>query len=358
MTNAPAAEPDFDTLWKQEAGQSASPQAQSTAQVPAPAPAAAEPATPEAAPAVPAQVEPQAPATVVAPEVPAPVEDDWVTSLPPEVQEKIAAERTAAQQRYDALHGRVVPLQRQLSRLQTPQRQAAPAAPTPQQQQVVARQEAALEDFFKSPSWTEYEASYPGDAKVMRAGLERQAADTQGKIGTLEQRLGQFESQLVATTSTVQSAALDTQVNMLEAAHPDWREFNNSNEFWDWFFEDWRYNQPKEVRGVYFDDAKLNEMWADHEFAGARIAEYKARATPAPTPAVPATQDGQQHPQPTQAQPTPPAPTAAQVRQSMAASPTIKGGAQVPRGVPVETMTEEERFDALWAAEQAKLNAQ
>lgn len=108
------------------------------------------------------------------------------------------------------------------------------------------------------------------------------------------------------------------------------------------------------MQHVYYDPKTLNKLFTDANFVGQRLTEFKAgrQAAPAATTAAATTpaQDGQQHPQTTVVTQQP-AMTGAAARLAMAASPDIKGGAQVPRGVPLESMSEPQAFDALFAAE-------
>lgn len=277
---------------------------------------------------------------------PPPVEpDSWLSSLPEDVQARIREDREAREQalrdernRYEALHGRVAPLQRRLSELENqmryqpqPAEPQAPAAPAMQPGQ-------SLDSYFDSDDWKEYDRMYPGDAKVLRAGLEAQERHWGQRYTQLEQQLQGLAQRLDTTTQAVQSRTVTDEMAKLEAAHPDWRDLDQSEDFWGWA-ESWRASQPKSTRGMYYDQDQWKAMWSDSEFAIARINEYKAAtqppAPPAPTPPVP--------PQPESTQP-PAQPAPRDPRLSMSVAPQVRGS-PVPPAVSTEGWTEAQLFE-------------
>lgn len=304
------------------------------------------PPAPAAAPPAPAADAGGQAATVGSGEPAAADTDDWLASLPEDVQTRIKADRAErerqieeSENRFKALHGRVAPIQQRLSELErahasrtTSQPTAAPPVQQPGQ---------TLDSYFDSTDWKEWSETFPGDAKVMRASLEAQDRVWQERFARLEGRYQNIEQRLEQTVHTVQSRTVDDEASKLEAAHSDWREINNSDEFWNWF-EGWKLTQPKSQRGQYYDPEALQSLWNDSDFAIARISEYKTTVAPpaAPTPPAPAAQTPPESTQPAQ-------PPARNPRLSMSVAPEVRGAA-VPPAVSTEGMSEAQLFDHLW----------
>lgn len=273
---------------------------------------------------------------------------DWIAALPDEVQQRIKdereqreKERRESEDRYNALHGRLAPVQRRLSELENqlryqahPSEPQAPAAPAIQPGQT-------LDSYFDSTDWKEWADTYPGDAKVMRAGLEAQDRAWGTRYTQLEQQLQHVVQRLDATAQAVQTRTSTEEVARLEEKHSDWRELNQSDDFWGWA-ESWRASQPKSLRSMYYDDAAWREMWNDADFAIARIDEYKA-ATQPPSPPAPPTPPSAPQPESTQPVAQPPRNT----RLSMSVAPEVRGS-PVPPAVSTEGMSNEQLFEHLW----------
>lgn len=285
-------------------------------------------------------------------------EADWIATLPKEAQERIAAERSEYQKerqvledRYKALHGRLTPTQQALAdaqrRLaQLPQQPQQPA--TIQQPAGTQTQEAA-DSFYDSPIWKKFATDYPGDAEVMRAAHDAQQAETRKHIATLESRVQQLDQRLEQTHQVASRTVANDEESKLDEAHSDWRELNNSDEYWEWF-DGWRANQPKSMRDQFYDPAKLNVLMNDSDFLIARISEYKA-SRPAPVTQTAATTTQQTQTDSTQ---TPdPATQATQqqsdVRVRMSVAPEVRGSSPIPQGTPTEGLTEAELFEHLYA---------
>lgn len=283
-----------------------------------------------------------------------PSDDDWLASanLPEDVVTRIRADREArdnaireAQQRYDALHGRLAPTQQRLAdterRLAQMTRQPAEPAPTPP----VMQPGQSLDSFFDSAEWKAYADDYPGDAKVMRSALEADRAMWQQHVQHLDARLNQLARRLESTEQVASRSVINEEISLLEKRHPDWMDINNSDEFWGWF-DGWRASQPKSLRAMYYDDAKLGELFNDAEWTASLLDGYKAQHQAAPHAQVPA-----QAPAP-QSNSTPPAqPQAPNGRLAMSVAPTVRGGAALPQAINTDGMSEAEAFDALWKLE-------
>lgn len=284
------------------------------------------------------------------PAKPGATDTDWITALPEDTRKRIEQERAdralelkAAEDRYKALHGKVAPVQQQLSEAQTrlaqlqraPEPQA-PAAPPAQQHG------QTLDSYFDSEGWKQWAEDFPGDAKVLRSGLEAQDRALRGQLDQLSTQVNQLSQRLGQTEQVASRTVVNDEISRLEAKHADWRELNGSEEFWGWF-EDWKLTQPKSLRGQYYDPERLRELWSDSEFAIARIDEYKASLTPAPAPATTPT------PAPTQSESTqqPAQPAARDPRLTMSVAPEVRGS-PVPPAVSTEGLTEAQLFQHIW----------
>lgn len=282
-------------------------------------------------------------------------EDDWLAAaeLPDEVKDRIRQDRAArdeaikqADLRFKELHGKVAPTQRALAdaqrqlaqRTAAPQQQPAPAAKTTQQ----ASEDA---DFYESPAFKEYERMFPDDAKVLRGAIDARTGALQSSLQKMEERLGQISQQVEANSQFATTTAITAEREKLAQTHPDWSEFNASDEFWAWWENEWRTAQPKALRDTYYDQARLDAMWNDAEFIGQMIDEYKAThaaATGATTATTTQTESTTQ--QPVKAAP------AQSARVAMAAQPQVRSTA-LPQAQSLEGLSEAEQFEQLWKAE-------
>lgn len=273
--------------------------------------------------------------------------EDWLAALPDDMRQRVEQERAErarvlqeAEDRFKALQGRLAPTQRALSEAQErlARMQAAPAAaPEPPVQQAGQ----TLDSYFDSDGWKQWSEDFPGDAKVLRDSLEAQDRAWRGQIHQLSEQVNQLNQRLGQTEQVASRTVVNDEISKLEAVHSDWRDLNNSEEFWGWF-EDWKLSQPKSLRGQYYDPERLRELWTDSEFAIARISEYKA--SQAPTPPVTATPPAAPA-QPESTQPVQPA--APNPRLSMSVAPEVRGS-PVPPAVSTEGLTEAELFEHIW----------
>ena len=268
---------------------------------------------------------------------------DWLEALPEEVRTRIeteraeaAAERKKVEDRYNALHGRLAPVQQALSDAQRRLRERELAQ---QEQRPASTQDSVPDSYFDSDGWKQWAEDFPGDAKVLRTALEAQRQKQETEIRQLKEQVQSIAGRIGQAEEATIRQSLESEEAKLEAVHPDWREVNQSDEFWDWF-DGYRSQQPKSVRGMYYDKEHLQTMFADSEFAADMIGRYKETiATPTVTQ-PPATQtDSTQTPAPTQP---------GNARLAMSRAPDVRGSAQVPRAVALDSLPPEKQFEHLW----------
>lgn len=302
-----------------------------------------------------------------APSQPEPT-DDWRAALPEDVRkridEEIAKREQAAKEaedRYKALHGRLAPVQQRLSeaerQLAALQQSRTPAITQPAARPAAPDATQTLDSYFDSAEWKAYEHDFPADAKVLRSGLELQYRAQQQVIARLDEQINQLAQRLERTEVVVTDTSLSKAIEQLDARHPDWRDLNESDSFWEWF-ESWRAEQPKALRGLYYDDTKLGELFTDPDWVSDVLDRYKAqhatgRAPPTAQPAAPAAAPAAPTvtPQPESAHPAP-AQTAVNPRLSMSVAPEVRGQGVVPAAIPLDQLTPEQQFEHLWRNEQ------
>lgn len=343
---------EFDRLFALETGQI--PPQQSAPANPGEAAGSAAPPSGEAAEAQGGQPAPEAggeeagatPATE--PGATDPSDDDaWIAALPEDAQTRIREWRsqqdaalTDAENRFKALQGKVAPVQRRLSELE--RERALRTSPAPAPSAAPVQQPHQTQDsFFDSDEWQRYAEDFPSDAKVLRASLEAQERASRAQQSQLERRLADLEQRLVQTAQAVQSREAESEIDRLQSVHPDWQDINSSQEFASWF-DNWRATQPKSLRGQYYDQQRLGELFNDSEFCIALIDSYKADHAAAQPPAPAATQ-------PPATNSTPPAPPRQNVRVSMGVAPEVRGSAPVPQTVKLDDLPPGQQFDYLWA---------
>lgn len=264
--------------------------------------------------------------------------DDWLASLPEEVQARIKAERKETEDRYTALHNRLAPTQRRLSDVETRLAQlqkSQPASPPAKQDPEAPPAEDSI---FDSDGWKSWAEDFPGDAKVLRAAMEKQQQGFKSALSGMQEQVRSLAERLGQTEQVSYQSRINEEEAKLDSAHGDWRELNQSQEFWDWWRNDWRAKQPKSLRPIYYDEEKFSELWSDAEFAIHVIDDYKAQHAPS-TPAQP-----EQPPKTESAQ----AAKKPSVKVAMAEAPTVKGGSRPPAARNMDSLTEDEKFDALF----------
>lgn len=256
--------------------------------------------------------------------------DDWLAGVDPAIAARIRAERTEAENRFKALHERVAPLQRTLETLQRQTRQ--PPTVTPPAAPATGATAAEVDSFFESPKWKQWAEDYPGDAEIMRTAFEQSQRENATKVQTLEQRLAGLEGKLGSVAQVTGDIELNRQTAELERVHPDWREVDQSDDFWLWF-DGYRATQPVEVRDAWYDPATLDRWFKNADFTSRMITNYKREAPQAPV--VTAAQSASE-------------PAKPDVKLRMSESPSVKGGQRPPATVPLESMTPAEQFHHLW----------
>lgn len=236
--------------------------------------------------------------------------------------EKQRLEETAAQQArdFEALKGRVAPVQQQLERAQQQlaaqgRQQAPPQQPQPRQAAPATAATTALTAQFETAEWKEYKRLYPEDAALHERNQLAIAASMDRRFGSLEaavadtfQRVGRVEHERVEAIKRAEVAELDR-------AHPDWRQLNESDEFWDWF-------NTKSALFGFRDEADMRTRMNNRSFVSSVLDLYKAGMQPAPVtqPAQPAAQPA------TPAAPAARAAAAPSATILLAASPRGAGG--------------------------------
>lgn len=276
----------------------------------------------------------------------------WIAAQPDDVQKRIKGELDKgadalrqSEDRYKALHGRLAPVQqrlneveRRLATTQQPAQQPAATQPAPT---------TPKDSFFDSPTWKEYAEQFPGDAKVLRDGMEAHSRSLEERIAQQDAKLNQLAGRLESTEQVTSRSSLETEVGKLEAKHSDWREVNESPEFWE-YFDSWRSQQPKSIRSMYYDEAQLNKLFCDSEFTIGMIDGFKASRQTAAPPTEPVTPPVTPQPESTQ----PAQPPAQNVRVQMGVAPEVRGGSPVPQAVSMDGWTEAQQFEHLWRQEQ------
>ncbi len=185
----------------------AEPVKQESAEPPEPAEPQAEP-TPEAAPTDPFA--------------------GWPDAAKAKYQEAEALAKKLAQER-DAAVGRLAPIQRKLSELQStsvaPKARPEPRTPAPQSRRP--------DSYFDSAEWKEFERDYPDEAKRQRKAIEaeRQAViedarriareEAMSAAGKVRDELGRFVSPHI---ERIQERERAEAVAKLTTEHPDWSQ--------------------------------------------------------------------------------------------------------------------------------------
>lgn len=272
-------------------------------------------------------------------------DDSWLAALPEDARNRITAERAShatrvkeAEDRFNALHGKLAPTQRALSEAQ--QRLAQLPAQVPAATPPVQAPNQSAVDFFDTPEWKQWAEDFPGDAKVMRLSIETQQRASQQALSALEGKLNQIAQRLDQTAQVTSRVVANDEIAKLDAAHKDWRQVNESDDFWSWF-DEFRASQPKSIRPMYYDDAQLAKMFNDAEFNIGMLDSYKAArqaATPTPAVVTPTVPDSTQ----------PATPPAQSVRQSMAVAPDVRGSGSAPASVPLDSLTPAQQFEHIW----------
>ena len=222
-----------------------------------------------------AQVPPQASEIVL---------DDLPENIRQSVETILEAKRTAeealAQQQrdFEALKGRVAPVQRELDIAKRElANRTAPQAPQQRPQPQAVSTVAATQAQFETPEWKEYERLYPEDANIQKRNQLALAQQMDDRIGRLE---AVFESEAQRINRLEQErmeAAKRADIDEIAARHPDWDAINQSDEFWDWF------NQQPAL--THSDERVLRQRLNDKNFVINTLNFYKA--VNAPTTAAP-----------------------------------------------------------------------
>lgn len=231
-------------------------------------------------------------------------------------KQRLADEVAQRERDFVALHNRVAPVQRELDIAKRElAKRSAPAAQQPEPAAPVAQSAAAVMAQFETPEWKEYERLYPEDAALQKRNqlaiakaMDEQVVRLKGEFESVTDRINRIEQERIEQQ---QRAELD----VLSSEHPDWRQINESGEFWDWFGE-------REAMFGFRDDADKQNRLNNRQFVSGLLDMYKATNRPVSAPAPAQPQVG-----------VPPQPASAAL--NLAASPRNAGtGIRRPAGAP------------------------
>jgi hypothetical protein len=212
-------------------------------------------------------------------------DDDWLDALPEDVRARVEAMRQAEQESqelrtrlerkehdYQALQGRLAPIQRKLATLEAQRTEASPAA-SPAQQATPQAQQA--DPIFGSDAWTKWASEFPEDAKVMESTMRAIQQQADSRVSRLEQMIQtQIQPSLSAAAETAHRVEAERQRQELAAEHPDWTELNASGEFWAWF-DGYRESMPPHVAPALHDEQQLRGVLSDARFVSNLLHQYK-----------------------------------------------------------------------------------
>lgn len=281
---------------------------------------------------------------------------DWLAALPEDVQARIREEREQRdreradfERRYNSLHGRLAPTQQALA--DTQRRLQQLSAPRDHHDSVAELPTSA--DFFESPKWKQYAETFPGDAEIVRAQFDAQRSMYQQALSKVEGRLQELDQRLGKTEQVTSRNVVNDEISILEARHKDWRELNESPQFWDWFFGEWVQKQPRTLRDQYLDQGRLGEYLSDGSWTANVLDDYKAQLQPPPaassTPPAPNNAPAVESTQPAQTPPATATPPRVPARMQMGVAPEVRGSSPSTQAVPLDSLSEAEQFDAIWA---------
>lgn len=131
--------------------------------------------------------------------------------------------------------GRLGAYQRQINQLQSQLQQVQNTPGTSEKDDQQARQDAA--DAAGVKDWEALKEDFPEVAKALDARLESekfQIQEDRQKQAQLEQQLAELQSAVQPIQQQAQDQYLKSQVDALEARHPDWRELVSAPAFAEW----------------------------------------------------------------------------------------------------------------------------
>jgi hypothetical protein len=223
------------------------------------------------------------------------------------------------QRDYQAVYGRLAPMQRKIAEMEQAARASSEAVSKPPQGQSAGTEES-LHDDLKP-----LEEDYPEIARAIKA--EREAS--QRRLQALEQRFEQMGSTF---EPVVRQFGHQTEVQRLTQAHPDWQDINASEDF-QGFVSWWWSNQPPAFRQAIGGDEGLMRAFNQAEFTIPLLNQYKElRKQPAQPPAPAPAQRSQ--------------PNAQTGRRAMSAAPNVRSSG-LPPAVDMSSLPEEDQFAML-----------
>lgn len=289
----------------------------------------------------------------VPPEEPAVIEDDWLASLPEEVQAKVKEERAErsrlaeemqrkdkelgkTKSDYSALHGMLAPLQRKLQQYESGSGVGKQESSTPAKPASAQTTKAPEESIFESERWKKWEAAFPDDAAAMREAMLGVVSVGRQDVQRLQKLIEDNILPSVEKVSRVTGQVeLERERTALAEAHPDWLEINSSPEFGAWF-QGWKESLPPEMRGPLEDRGTLQRYMNSSGFTINLLAQYKRDR---------ALLDGSHQPAAPSARSA-----SATSREALAAAPSVRGAPPSRSGTSARTgqpLSDEELFNEL-----------
>ena len=234
-----------------------------------------------------AQVPPQ-PQEVVLDNLPEDVRQQVAAIL--EARDKAAEEAAQVRRDFDAMKGRVTPVQRELDaakqQLARYQQQAPQQQPQPQGAAAPPSAVAQAQAHFESPAFKDYEKLYPEEAAIQKQSQLTLAKAQDAQMAAMLEQLGNINRVVSSEAERINrieqermSAAKRAELDELTTTHPDWQQINESDEFWDWF------NSKTSLFGIRSED-EMRRRVNDKAFVIEALNLYKA----SPQYAAPATQ--------------------------------------------------------------------
>lgn len=161
----------------------------------------------------------------------------------PTMEERLALaeqERDDWKHKFSSTNGRISAYQRQINELT----QKIQNPESTKQERDDAKEELAQQT--NNSNWNEFKDEFPEFA----AALDERLGEIDVREKQLDERFKQLENQVQPLQQRAQEAALQSELAALEAAHPDYEEVANSDEF-----NEWLEKQPKPVQQLIESDA-------------------------------------------------------------------------------------------------------
>lgn len=185
-------------------------------------------------------------------------------------KERLALEGAELRRNFDALQGRVGPVQRELetTKRELARRTQTQQAPAQQPQPARPTLSSAVMAQFESEEFKQYERLFPEEAAIHKRNTLAVAEASDARIGQLEGVLGGTLTRVQQIEQESAQRARTTELTELDRAHPDWRELNTSDDFWDYFGE------TEHLYGFTSEEDKARRL-QDRKFVSTLLTTYK-----------------------------------------------------------------------------------